>query len=326
MRVSVMLLPAMFVITAVHAQEQSQVPKMILKELQGMVGAWEIKGRVADEKVTGTWRAQWAPGKHCLMRHSTRPDGDREIVGIGVIGWDAATETITEQVFFSDKGSALLRWKVQSPGKWEGVITGFQNGGKSESKAMLTKKGPNEFLYEEKAADGKETEVVLRKVQEEKEKKPAPKTGVPEAALNELKYRVGKWESVGYTDGKKQEDLGVETTEWADGQYATRVKGSWVEGGARFYASGLIGWDADKKQLVEQWYVSDGGRATFRYNLDQKDVWDGSFTWVYGDGRKYEGKSVVEKKSNDEWEWNASYAADGKEHTWRTVNRRVKGK
>ena len=33
---------------------------------------------------------------------------------------------------------------------------------------------------------------------------------------------------------------------------------------------------------------------------------------------------MVQIKTDDEWEWNASYTEDGKERTWRTVNRRVK--
>ena len=178
MRVLVFLLPALFVATVVHGAEQSQVPKKMIGELQGLVGTWEVEGRIGDEKITATWSARWAPGKHCLMRRSTRLKEDQKIVGIGVIGWDAATETITEQVFFSNNDCALLRWKVMSPDKWEGVVTGFLDGEAINNKVKFTKKGPDEILYEEEGADGKEIEAILRKISRKKEK--GPKTAVGE--------------------------------------------------------------------------------------------------------------------------------------------------
>ena len=148
---------------------------------------------------------------------------------------------------------------------------------------------------------------------------------IPEEAYQAMQYRVGKWESVGFVDGVKQSKPGKETTEWVSGQYAIRIVGTFEDEGKDIHASGLIGWDPEAKQLIEHWYASDGSYATFRYTIDlQKQNGTGTCRWVYSDGRKYEGESVVQVKSPDEWEWNANVMLDGKKRTWRTINRRVK--
>ena len=240
------LLACMFATAMAYGQERVKVPDKIIKELQWMVGTWKVEGGSIENKVDGTWSARWSPGKHCLMRQSSHKAGNQTLVGIGVIGWDGATERIVEQVFFSNNDSALLRWKVLPSGNWEGDVTGLQNGVKFERQAKITRKGPNESVYEE-MTEGKTTcEVVLRKVKQSAGK--PPETKVPEAAMKELQYRVGKWESVGYVDGKKIEELGYETTEWVPGRPAIRIAGSFVEEGVTINAGGLVGWDAEKKQ------------------------------------------------------------------------------
>ena len=40
---------------------------------------------------------------------------------------------------------------------------------------------------------------------------------VPEKALKELKYRVGKWKSTGFMNGVEQTNPGSETTKWCPG-------------------------------------------------------------------------------------------------------------
>ncbi len=149
-------------------------------------------------------------------------------------------------------------------------------------------------------------------------------TAIAKEAADELQYRVGKWQSDAFIDGVEQAQPGSETTVWAPGKYCIQHAASSMEDGVEIHATGITGWDADKKQLVEYWYDSDGGWGTFRYCLGQKkDCWIGTFVLVDRDDRKFEGDSIVEKKSQNEWQWNASYIQDGKKHAWRTVNRRV---
>lgn len=153
----------------------------------------------------------------------------------------------------------------------------------------------------------------------------AEPTNIPELALKAMEYRVGKWESDGYIDGVKQAKPGHETTKWTPGHYAIVCVQDFEEGGKVMHGTGLIGWDAERRQLVEHWYTADGSTAAYYYTLDaNKRAGVGTFKWVYPDGRFVEGKSVVQMKTDDEWEWNASYMEAGKERTWQTVNRRVK--
>ncbi len=152
----------------------------------------------------------------------------------------------------------------------------------------------------------------------------AEKPGIPQKALDELGYRVGKWQSEFFVDGVKQGEGLPETTTWTPDKYCIIMHTVVHEKDVTFPATGITGWNAETKQIVEHWYGADGSYATFRYSLDlKKDSWVGTAKWVSPDGRIEEGKSVVEKKSHDEWEWNGSFARNGTPHTYRTINRRV---
>jgi hypothetical protein len=153
----------------------------------------------------------------------------------------------------------------------------------------------------------------------------ADSTSVPQKALDEMAYRVGQWTSVGFTDGEEQSGPGHEVTKWEPGKYCIRIRAHFFENDIKIHASAVVGWDAESKQLAEHWYTSDGSYMTFRYSLDKKkDSWVGTFAWTSAEGKTVEGPSVVEKKTQDEWVWNASYEIEGEKHSWRSINRRVK--
>jgi hypothetical protein len=149
--------------------------------------------------------------------------------------------------------------------------------------------------------------------------------GIPQLARDAMAYRVGNWESVGFVDGVEQTDVGHEATKWGPGKYCITITNTFVFNGVDIHATGIVGWDPQRKQLVEHWYSSDGTYATFCYSLDKKkNAWVGTFKRAFADGTIHEGESIVETKGKDEWEWHSSYAVDGKAHTIRTKNRRVK--
>jgi hypothetical protein len=155
----------------------------------------------------------------------------------------------------------------------------------------------------------------------------AENPGVPEKALQEMAYRVGNWESDLYVNGVKEAEGLPETTKWTPDKYAIIMQTTIHDNDARFPATGITGWNAERKQLVEHWYGADGSYATFRYSLDKKeDCWVGTAKWVFSDGRVGEGESVVEKKSANEWEWRATFKSNGRTNEYRSVNRRVKGR
>ena len=122
-----------------------------------------------------------------------------------------------------------------------------------------------------------------------------------------MRYRVGQWKSTGWIDGVEQPNPGHEVTVWDAQKCCIKSTNSFDENGVTIHGTGLIGWDAETKQLVEHWYGSDGSVATFWYFLEkQKDAWVGTCKMVYADGRVLEGESIVEKKGADEWEWTAT--------------------
>ena len=150
--------------------------------------------------------------------------------------------------------------------------------------------------------------------------------GIPKVILDQLEYRVGTWESTLLIDGVEQPGKNREVTEWAaGGKYATGTTQCFVEDGATRNSVGVSGWNPERKQLVEHWHVSDGAYGGFYYKIDkEKGAWVGTFRYIEPSGKRIEGKSVVEKKSNDEWIWKGSWVEDGKERTRSAVNHRVK--
>jgi len=149
-------------------------------------------------------------------------------------------------------------------------------------------------------------------------------TDVPRKALEELAYRVGKWKGEGFVNGVKQPTPGYETTKWCPGKRSIRITGFFEEDGVKIKTSGIVGWNAEKQQLVEHWYTSNGGYATFCYSLDKEEnAWVGTFKWVYADGKIHAGTSRVDRKGDNLWEWNAWCMDNGKKLTWQSINKRV---
>ena len=58
MRVAVTLLAILFAAIVSYGEEQSQVPKKMVKELQSLAGTWDVEGRIGNEKIGGTWSAR----------------------------------------------------------------------------------------------------------------------------------------------------------------------------------------------------------------------------------------------------------------------------
>lgn len=149
---------------------------------------------------------------------------------------------------------------------------------------------------------------------------------IPQEALQEMEYRVGEWESQTFIDGVEQPGTGHELAKWAGGgKYCVNVTATDIEHGEARGAAAVVGWDPDKKQLVERWHVSDGLFLSYQYRIDKEmNCWIGTFSYADTKGQKYEGQSLVTKKGQDEWVWEASWSEDGKQRTRGTVNRRVK--
>jgi len=149
---------------------------------------------------------------------------------------------------------------------------------------------------------------------------------IPKEALRALRFFVGTWESETFENGEK---IGrdADKRRWAPGKHCLIMTSSGEEGGAKTATTGLSGWDAKGKQLVEHWYTSQGLYAAIRYPLAgmKKDVWEGSLTVIFGDGKAFDGECEL-KKTEDGFVWTARWEQDGKESIRKSVARRVKRK
>ena len=149
---------------------------------------------------------------------------------------------------------------------------------------------------------------------------------VPKKALDALRFFVGNWESETIENGEK---IGQDSDKrrWAPGKHCVTMVSSGDEGGALLHSSGLSGWDAKSKQLLEHWYGSRGLYAAVGYPLDGmgKDVWKGTFTVIFADGKAYDGECELEK-TEDGFVWTARWKQEGKEFVRKSIARRVKRK
>jgi hypothetical protein len=149
---------------------------------------------------------------------------------------------------------------------------------------------------------------------------------IPKEALRALRFFVGNWESETFENGKK---IGrdADKRRWAPGKHCLIMTSSGEERGAKVVASGLCGWDAKAKQLVEHWYGAQGLYAEIRYPLAgmKKDVWEGTFSVVFGEGKAFDGECELEK-TEDGFVWTARWEQEGKELVRKSVARRVRRK
>ena len=142
-----------------------QLPDVAIKELGYLTGNWTTEGRVGNIKSKGDWNTKWAPGYYSLTVDTgfTSEGVDRAGRAVGIVGWDSKNETIQMHDFWSFRENYTLSWKPVSDTVWEGELLGVEDGKQFTAKVKLTKKGPNEMVYESKNAAGEEIEVIFRK-------------------------------------------------------------------------------------------------------------------------------------------------------------------
>lgn len=147
MLTSALLLAASMVGAQAEAKAPSVLPSEVLKELQGLSGEWSFELTRGDqvEKVTWTWR--WAPERHCLIGRLASDDAQAN----SLMGYDKSTERITDLAFFTNGDYYLFRYRIVSPGVWQGEGVGIDQGKAFTEKLELKRSGRDEFTW--KATD-----------------------------------------------------------------------------------------------------------------------------------------------------------------------------
>ena len=147
------------------------IPKDIIKELDNLVGTWEVEGKIGDLTQTGSFTCRWARSENkkkvCLIGRFSYKTGDKVRSGVTLLGWNAAKECIEDRGFDANGGNTTLRWTIKSSTMWQGDMITFEDGKEVKSEVVLVKKGPSEIVMESESEAGDVARFVFRKVKDE---------------------------------------------------------------------------------------------------------------------------------------------------------------
>jgi hypothetical protein len=132
--------------TGLIAQDDVQVPKEALQEMAFLVGEWEVEGTFEGEKISGTYSAQWAAGKHCLQL-TTQWEGALNSHAAGIGGWAADKKQYVEYWYDTDGNSQSYRYSLnKKKSAWSGRWTETDSEGKKASGKITLNKKENVFV------------------------------------------------------------------------------------------------------------------------------------------------------------------------------------
>ena len=117
-----------------------------LQELEWMIGTWvdeDDNGRIETE-------CKWASNNSFITRSfSVAIEGQIDMSGIQIIGWDAATEQIRSWVFDSDGGFSQRVWE-KTGDRWSVRKTAtLPSGALASSTTLLTPIDENNFTWQQ---------------------------------------------------------------------------------------------------------------------------------------------------------------------------------
>lgn len=156
-------------------QDAAGIPDEIIKELDGLVGTWNVNGKMGDHDVTGVITFRWPrtedKRKCCLLGNFSFKTADGPKNGVTLVGWNAAKKCIEDRGFNTDGGNATSLWTVKSPTEWHGDFVLIEGGTEMTAKMVRIKKGPSEVVAEMTLGDGGSARLVYTKLQEEGKRK-----------------------------------------------------------------------------------------------------------------------------------------------------------
>jgi hypothetical protein len=321
-------------------EEPARIPAKAIEAMNFFVGAWEADTFENGEKIgANVDRRRWAPGKHCLTIEWLGTEKGVEWRAAAISGWDAKADALVEHWYGSQGQSLMVRYPLGKMKQevWEGTASFTTGDGKSSDGECQLTKTPAGYDYVARSSqDGKEVvfKVITRRVNAKEaaiDSARPRETGaelgnIPAKAIEAMSFFVGGWEGDDNTDGRK---LGANHVQrrWAPGKHCFTIEWSGTHDGVASRSSGICGWDAKTDALVEHWYGSQGQSLMNCYPLGKmkENVWDGTFSFTTGDGKRTEGKGQF-TTTPDEGVWVGWSTQDGKEVVFKSVAHRVKAK
>ena len=254
------LIPLIFFVTFISnvnfisAQEQAQIPKTIVDEMEYLVGEWDLTHTEEGEEITGVYEARWAPGKQGL-RLSIKTN----FTSFGIATWDPKTGQMVENWYNSVSGRIVNRYTIDSKSKWSGTFDEHHPDGSESSGTIDVQKLNAHSIQATKIINGKEKKITIRRRIKEAES--------PLAGLDVL---VGNWVA--------QSDEGIRRTssfQWDDsGQFLNNQHNNVsADGESQMTILGHIGWDEKNEQLTNWVYFGNGAPTSFIWEKKGEHRW-----------------------------------------------------
>ena len=288
-----------------------------LKDLEWLIGdqvgeynvqeGWEEFAPVGT-KITRQVSVRWALNKSIMVAQITSTsEGRAPVVSSEIASWDPKAKQIVHSIYSPDgNGSGvwskdgdewLLQW-TNATAK-EVVYSGT-------SRMRKTGADTSVWRVTDCTKDGRKIAdipvVNFHQV-------PGKQSGkMPEEYRKALASLVGRWTVEGTENGKQ---VSAEyDNEWALDQHCIESRVTWKDADGVATCSGVIGWDALKKQLVVTEYWSHGACTTLCFTVAPSGIWTGTNSGADNGGRTIQGKIRLEIRGNDEMVFTAVDATD----------------
>jgi hypothetical protein len=123
---------------------------------------------------------------------------------------------------------------------------------------------------------------------------------MPKEVRSAIEFMAGEWESKTNFGDEKLE--GRSYRKWSPDRTCLLMHGE----SERSKATGITGWDAAAKQVVETWYNSIGERVELRYNIVSDTVWEGTATVQFPGEEESKGTIRLERDGDNAFTFTAS--------------------
>jgi hypothetical protein len=119
-----------------------------LKVLEPLVGTWDVLFKLDDgSTMSSRVSFEWGKGRNFILAQ-WRFEGDKEISGVEVFGWDATTNGIKLWNFIYDGSRNDAAWSIEGD-TWTGKYhTVLPDGQKAELSVVMRWKGKDSLTYE----------------------------------------------------------------------------------------------------------------------------------------------------------------------------------
>lgn len=140
----------LIVVSSLYGQAVDvRIPSDVLTEMQYLVGDWTMEGKVGEELHKAKFSHTWSSSRlsvHCDWVWSGPPETRK---ASQIIGWDGGTRELVVVEFGSDGYSGTTRYKIKSPGVWEGhaLYSGPEAGEGFKASVRLEKRHQNEWVW-----------------------------------------------------------------------------------------------------------------------------------------------------------------------------------